>query len=372
MFRILLSVSAFFFLNSCSVLNWFSEPKNFTDCNVESQKRISQVLDENKKSVLSCLKKYNRTEDAAEFEKITKNKAEIRCESRNTGYLVLGEHKAQIPELSFNSLQLARSSDAKLKSEVFHESLHWLGYEHAYDFDLTNIAEICCIEHNNKSCDLLKYRHSDWTDAGYLKSYAQLSVQYGFEKMAFKTSINAGLYWNKKNKKDQMYAAFLSTLEILNKNHLKKKFTRKDKKIEQNDMIIPQTLVVSQLVFKSAKIDQIKASKYLYNELSKRFYPYQLDQEKLGFYNEMASVIFAVLNKDPENLTKNWNKLKARSEYLCRDLTKQEITATSELLTDLNLELFNLKTVIPAGDFYEIATYWNKPCELAKSLRTGR
>lgn len=366
-------------LNSCINFNFLSNKNNYIDCDKKTINEIDSHISDNKILVSACLKKHNRLQDLDKFEAISHQAIQIKCERRADTFLVLSQHNTNKPNFNLNLAQLSKSPVEKIKAEFFHESLHWLGYEHAKGFDLTNIAEQCCISNTSQSavpsreaCHLLKYSNSQWVTVEYLAEYTEFALQNGFEKLALKTSINAGLQWLKQNKPENMYEAINVVVTKLNRINLKKSFSRIDRKKLENSSQISQSLILLQLLKQSQQEKLIKSALNTYQTLAQRFYPYQFGKEKLLLFSEISNTLNSLLKKDGVSLAENWNKLKFRTEYLCRDLTTSELQGIAELLSYFNLEIFEIKSQIPAGEFYEIATYWTNPCDLHKSLKQSQ
>ena len=81
-----------------------------------------------------------------------------------------------------------------------------------------------------------------------------------------------------------------------------------------------------------------------------------IDREKVQFFAKVGDSIEAVLFKKSADLTKSWDAVKSRAEYVCRDLKKDEITSINELLGGVSYYVFEMKNEIPAGAMFDIAT----------------
>ena len=366
-------------LNSCALFKKNSKYLN-QSCPDEKFLELTEIAEESFVKLKSCLQKFKRDQDVFKLEQIaTNNKAiTLRCEQKNKNIHVLIDPKNAKSYPSFN-INVNNYSPTKevFKKEFFHETAHLLGYEHAQNFDLTEIAEMCCwsneknLKISAKSCDLFKYSNSQWVELAYLKQFNESLFDFGNVNLALKTSVAASVYHAKKKDYLNSQAAILSLLKPISKNYTRPKMNRQIVRELKKESGVVTSLIVSKLGFASNNSQDLISSRQTYNALKKYFYNAPIELEKLNFFEDISQTINSLMLLNSTELIKNWIKLRDRGLYLCRDLNETELSSIEAILSLYNPLLFSIKTEIPAGEFYEIATYWSKPCELQKSYNSN-
>lgn len=365
-------------LNSCAL---FSKKAKFVNqsCPEENFYALTEVANKSFEKLKTCLQANKHAEDAANLQQITNSNSPItlRCEqkSKNLSVVIDAKNSKTYPSfnLNFNNYQ---KSQENFEKEFFHEASHLLGYEHAQGFDLSEIAEMCCWTNertaalNKKSCELFNYTNSQWTQISYLKEFNESSVAFGNINLAVRTSLSASAYHAKRKDYPSAQAAALSLLKPISKKYAKTKLSRAELRELKKETGVVSTLIISKLGFVSKNTQDLVASRQIYNQTKSNFYTAAIEDEKLQFFENISETINNLISLNSQDFIKNWGNLRDRSLYICRDLKENELSSLESILNSYNPLIFSLKNEIPAGEFYEIATYWSKPCDLQKSYKS--
>lgn len=365
-------------LNSCAI---FSKKSKYVNqaCPDEDFSALTEIANESVIKLKTCLQQNNRDQDVAKLDQImsSNNSITLRCEQKNKNMSVVIDPKTAKTYPSFNlSLSNYRKSKDIFAKEFFHETAHLLGYEHAQNFDLTEIAEMCCWPNektahlSKKSCELFKYANSQWVDSAYLKQFNDSLINFGNTNLAIKTSLAASVYHAKKKDYASSQAAIVSLLKPISKNYVKAKNSRQQIRELKKQPGVVTTLIISKIGFSSKNTEDLLSSREIFKQTKINFYNAPLDHEKIQFFEEISETINSLIQLSSQDFKKNWVKLRERSLYLCRDLNETELNSLESILSLYNPLIFSIKSEIPAGDFYEIATYWSKPCDLQKSYNS--
>lgn len=368
-----------FLLPGCAL---FKKTDNLTavGCNEEWTEKLKTSVSKSHEKIIQCLQANKRDADAAAFKTLLSQKnISLLCESSSKNQMVSAEYPGakNFPGLKFNTTKIDKvEKNAKLDNGIFHESIHWLGYKHYQDVDLSYIAETCCLDHSDtrlnklakQSCELFKYQKNDWQKPQYITELTRSLTPFGRGFVGVHTSISAAAQIGRNSANIKLiYPVLFAPLEEVNSSLLGSKMSRAEIAKHADSNSIVYALILNRLVSKSSDEKLLRRSVALSRTLARRFYAKSADLEKLQYFLNVAEVIEAVIVKNPETLTEAWGKLKSRSEYMCRDLKKFESDSIEDLLGYASPYLFDLKNQIPPGDFYEMATYWDNPCDLFKA-----
>lgn len=376
-FKLVAAIALVTVLNSCAL---FTKKAKFSNqsCPETDFTKFTQMANTSLEKLKSCLQNNKRDEDVAELEQIINSNIPItlRCEQKSKQISVVIDAKNSKYYPSFNlSLYSYQKSKEKFEKEFFHEVSHLLGYEHAQGFDLPEIAEMCCWSNektaviSKKSCDLFKFSNSQWSQAAYLKEFNESLIDFGNFNLAVRTSLAASAYHAKRKDYASAQMAALSLLKPISKNYAKTKLSRSQVRELKKETGVVSTLIISKLGFVSKNNQDLLTARQVYNQTKLNFYNAAIEDEKLKFFSDISETINNLIHLNSQEFLKNWISLRDRSLYLCRDLKEHELASIGIILNSYNSLIFSLKNEISAGEFYEIATYWTKPCDLQKSYK---
>lgn len=378
LFKIFAGIALVILLNSCAL---FSKKAKFTNlsCPEENFSEFTQIANQSFQKLKTCLQANKRDQDATALDQITNANTPItlRCEqkAKNISVVIDSKNSKTYPSFNLNLNSYKKSKEA-FEKEFFHEAAHLLGYEHTQNFDLSEIAEMCCLPIektaaiSKKSCEIFKYNNSQWTQSAYLKDFNESLIDFGNANLAIKTSLAAAVHHSKRKDYSSAQAAALSVIKPLSRIYAKTKLSRSQIRDLKKETGVVATLILSKLGFASQNNQDLLTSRQVYNQTKLNFYNTAIEDEKIQYFNDISETLNNLMLLKSQEFLKNWIRLRDRSLYLCRDLKENELNSLEAILNSYNSLIFTLKNDIPAGDFYEIATYWSKPCDLQKSYKS--
>lgn len=363
------------FLSGCAIFNTHVKKINNLNCEKEEFKLIQEKLDLAHRQVLSCFSNNKRTADFNNYKNIVDTKEiNIKCDPARNVQLASadGPENRKFPQMTVYTHKLVEKNTTAYENSFFRESIHWLGYRKYADIDVSSIADMCCLDHGDKklndaaksSCEMFRFEKKDWTSPAYIRELTRNLELFNHGEESLRTSLAASINASRSNQKsDQVRRILFAPLEEINTAALKANLSRQKIRELSSDLgDITQGIVLASIVNRTTdKILKKQSSRYL-QKLVSRFYSNPIDKEKVLFFNTIGDSIEAVIFKKPEDLTKSWDLLKTRAEYVCRDLKKNETDALNELLSGVSYYVFEMKNEIAPGAMFDIATNWSNPC----------
>lgn len=171
------------------------------NCSTAVVQKISQEMPKALNLIEGCFSKYDRGADIKNLKTLLSQKEiNLQCAPDKKGALMRAhtEEDPLYPGLSIYGEQF-KGDEEELKATLFHESIHWLGYLHHRDVDITYISEICCLEHasldasmRDKACRLFRFKEKkDFFNTDYLKEFAEVMSAFGAKAVAVDSAVNA-------------------------------------------------------------------------------------------------------------------------------------------------------------------------------------
>lgn len=340
-------------------------------CDEQMTEKLTLNLKSAADDMSRCLIKHNRLNDAKRFTEVMTENITLVCDSKtDSGSLALAEqitaplHPAiKVYTKKFEVADMY----ANIKTTLGHEALHWLGYEHFSGFDLPYIAEMCCMDHQDtflndigkKSCDLFKYKDSEWIDPNYNYEFTKYLSFFGRSFIGVRSSFNAAIQANSLGY-PQAY-----TMHILEKSF--------NALIEGSDTAV-ETSTLYKYFSRSPDISQAIVANYIANKVDKpehkslirKYYPNK--KTTLEFYKSFSETLKNLILANTVEILPSWQKFKAQEKSVCRTLEAHEMDALRELATYTHVHLFNMAAKIAAASSAksEMLTRWTDICGIKK------
>ena len=366
-------------LSGCSFFKDNSRFRNHS-CQVDFSKKIQNEIDSVAQQYLKCLKENNKTSDLSWFQNVmngTATQINIRCDVRTNDFIVLAEKKGSryYPGFNFqNKLSLADSNIQSVRNEIFHELSHWSDQGHFKGYDLASVADACCLDSSPSSlrkshaCKMMKYSDTDWLTSSYQRDYATLMSFDGQYSNTYKNYIGAVSALKAVKNNPKIYEILNEILKITEKPYLKSKISRSEKRKKIADINLYQLFIFNLFLGLSQDEKHINASSARFNKLKHDYLSNQIDKDKILIFSDVASIYSTLINSDSDSLRRTWGRLRDRAFTVCRNLNEAQTSAIESILMQISPHLFEHKNNIPAGEFYEMATYISKPCRYKHSV----
>ncbi len=277
--------------------------------------------------------------------------------------LALAEHPDSVffPGLKiFTGIYNKDNENSQLQAILAHESIHWMGYEHYKNFDLSYVAEMCCLDHKDdflneigqKSCEMFKFKNKEWTNPEYVGNLTKNLGYFGRHFVGLATSFAAAIHSKQLNvpKKDIFkifeYTAFAYADGSDSDDP-------KTTKYYASSPDVTQAIVLAYLTEnQESTFNKVLLKKYFNNK-----------NKTLRFFRLFSQTISHLIFGSNSDLIQSWLKFKNYEKEICPNLETYEKEALAEMAFYTYENLFDkIKTEGATLDELRMLTDWTKIC----------
>ena len=302
--------------------------------------------------VLSCLKTYNRVQDAANYQKIIVGQTiNIQCVDDKKGSVAraYGEFHPLAPGMSIQMNKFkTQFSYAEFMKTLTHETIHWLRYLHYQDVDLAYIVENCCsAEDTNqgmnlkqKACGLFRFQNkSDFLNPSYIEEINEVLVDTDFERIGFKTVLMSAIqatttpeYGQKSDRVDRILNApvklYFENL-MLNEDDNIKSWAK------------PQLIYYMILtgILKHSKVSDVAATnRFRQQVIIGRFFKTDAGLKKLNSMSLISDFLEPVIRDQGFAVRFMFRNLNRQRDEICSRLDQEEAAIITDILDQVTIE----------------------------------
>lgn len=346
-------------LSGCSSFN-----VRIIDCDKNLTSSIKKDFENSTLQIKQCLSKYKRTDDLLKYTEILKKPVTITCDpDPKSGVLALAEKTDSVffPGLRIFTKNYAKHDrSAELPAILAHESIHWMGYDHYQNFDLSYVAEMCCLDHKDdflnkigrKSCELFKYKNKEWVDPDYLSSLTKNLSYFGRSFIGLRTSFAAAIYVKQLNFPNEDVFKILESASLAITNGA-----------DSNDRALTKYFTDSQAVTQSIVLANMTDShESAFNQqLLKKYFDNKTTT--LKFYRYFSQTLKELIFGSNSDLVLAWKKFKNYEREICSNLEPYQKEALVELANYTYVDLFNkVKARGARSDELRMLAEWTQIC----------
>jgi|GEM_PF-6603639 len=224
---------------------------------------------------------------------------------------------------------------------IFHEMIHWLGYTHGSELDMSYLAESCCFTDpkttseqsaQTEACQLLKDNPA-FTSEDYHRRFAKVMKSSGLPSIPLQAAWLASQS-PQRDASPLMASVLSSAQEDLN-------YWGKQAR-EKGDLL-------SHLILGNAALENIPkkiraARKMEFQKKIGSLYSTQEVQSQMSDY--LGTAMNAILNRNEKQFVTAWKNFRQIRKEVCSILTRQEKKQIQKTLNLVGVEFFDVKPSI--------------------------